>query len=97
MRQLMACLTLISVLVQASIVYPQTMKVYAVDEGKDGNHTVTLIAADGNLYCVDTDLNDLKTGEMIAVLMYDNMTPGDIRDDTVISMRRTGFFEKEGG
>ena len=93
MKQLMACLALIGVLVQAGVVYPQAMKVYAVDEGADGNYTVTLLSGDGNLYCVDTDLEDVKLGEIAAVLMYDNMTAGNPLDDTVIAMRRTGFFE----
>lgn len=97
MRQLMACLALIGVLVQAEIVYPQAMKVHSVEEGKDGNYTVTLCSGAGFLYDVVTDLNDVTPGEIMAVLMYDNMTPGNIRDDAVIAMRYTGFFEKEGG
>lgn len=96
MKQLLACLTLIGVLVQAGVVYPQAMKVYAVDEGESGNYTVTLRSSDGNLYGVDTDLNDMKLGEMVAVLMYDNMTAGNPLDDTVLAMHRTGFFETGG-
>lgn len=97
MRQLMACLALIGVLVQAGVVYPQAMKVYAVDEGADGNRTVTLCSSAGFFYDTVTDLDDVTPGEIMAVLMYDNMTPGDIQDDTVIAMHCTGFFEKEGG
>ena len=97
MKQLLACLALIGVLVQAGVVYPQAMKVYAVDEGENGNYTVTLRSGDGNLYGVDMDLDDLKPGEMVAVLMYDNMTAGNPLDDTVLAMRRTGFFEAGGG
>ena len=96
MKQLLACLALIGILVQAGVVYPQAMKVYAVDESEDGNYTVTLLSGDGNLYGADTDLNDLKLGETIAVLMYDNMTAGNPLDDTVLAMRRTGFFEAGG-
>ena len=96
MRQLLACLALIGVLVQAEIVYPQAMKVYSVEKGEDGNYTVTLCSSAGFFYDTVTDLDDVTPGEMMAVLMYDNMTPGDIRDDTVIAMRYTGFFEKEG-
>ena len=55
MKQLLACLALIGVLVQAQIVYPQTMKVYAVDEDESGNRTVTLCSSRGLLYGVDID------------------------------------------
>lgn len=96
MKQLLACLALIGILVQAGVVYPQAMKVYAVDKDRDGNCTVTLCSGDGNLYGVDTDFDDLREGEMMAVLMYDNMTAGNAVDDTVIAMRRTGFFDKGG-
>ena len=96
MKQLLACLPLIGILVQAGVVYPQAMKVYAVDEGTDGSYTVTLLSSDGNMYGLDTNLKDLKLGEMVAVLMYDNMTAGNPQDDTVLAMRRTGFFETGG-
>lgn len=97
MKQLLACLALIGVLVQAGVVYPQAMKVYAVDEGESGNYTLTLLSGDGNLYSVDTDLDDMKIGEMVAVLVYDNMTAGNPLDDTVLAMRRTGFVDVGGG
>ena len=69
MKQLAACLALIGILVQAGVVYPQAMKVYAVDENTNGNYTVTLLSGDGNLYGVDTDLSDMKIGEIVAVPM----------------------------
>lgn len=97
MKQLLACLALIGVLVQAGVVYPQAMKVYAVDEGESGNYTLTLLSGDGNLYGVDTDLSGIKIGETVAVLMYDNMTAGNPLDDTVLAMRRTGFVDVGGG
>ena len=96
MKQLLACLALIGILVQAGVVYPQAMKVYAVDEGENGNYTLTLLSGDENLYGLDTDLDDMKPGEMVAVLMYDNMTAGNPLDDTVLAVRRTGFFETGG-
>ena len=96
MRQLMACLALIGVLVQAEIVYPQAMKVHSVEKGGDGNYTVTLCSSAGFFYDTVTDLDDVTPGEMMAVLMYDNTTPDDIRDDAVIAMRYTGFFDGEG-
>ena len=97
MKQLLACLSLIGILVQAGVVYPQAMKIYAVDEGENRNYTVTLLSGNGNLYGVDTDLDDVKPGEMVAVLMYDNMTAGNPLDDTVLAMRRTGFVDVGGG
>ena len=97
MRQLLACLALIGALVNAQIVYPQTMKVYAVDEDESGNRTVTLCSSRGLLYGVDTDSNDWKIGELAAVIMYDNMTPNDISDDAVIAVRHTGSFDAGGG
>ncbi len=97
MKQLLACLTLISLLVQAQIIYPQTMEVYAVDEDENGNRTVTLCSSRGLLYGVDTDLSDLEIGELAAVLMYDSMTPGDLLDDAVIAVRHTGFFNGGAG
>ena len=97
MKQLAACLALIGILVKAEIVYPQAMKVHSVEEGEDGNYTVTLCSSAGFLYDVVTDLDDVTTGEMMAVLMYDNMTAGNLLDDTVLAMRRTGFFDTGGG
>ncbi|MBR0280021.1 MAG: hypothetical protein IJQ81_00330 [Oscillibacter sp.] len=94
MRQLLACLALIGILVKAEIVYPQAMKVHSVEKGEDKNYTVTLCSSAGFFYDTVTDLDDITPGEMMAVLMYDSMTPGDILDDTVIAMRHTGFFEK---
>lgn len=92
MKQLLGCLALIGVLVQAEIVYPQAMKVHSVEEGENGNYTVTLCSSAGFQYDTVTDLDDVTPGEMMAVLMYDNMTP-DVRDDTVIAMRYTGFSD----
>ena len=98
MKQLMAALALIGILVQSEVVYPQAMKVHSVEAGEDGNYTVTLCSSAGFFYDTVTDLDDVTPGEIMAVLMYDNMTADDIRDDTVIAMRYTGFFcEKEGG
>ena len=96
MKQLLACLALISVLVSAGIVYPQGMEVYAVDEGAEGNYTVTLRSSRGVLYGVDTDSDNWAVGELAAVLMYDSMTPNDISDDAALAIRHTGFFNGGG-
>ena len=92
MKQSLACPTLIGLLVQAEIVYPQAMEVHSVEEGDDGKYTVTLCSSAGFQYDTVTDLDDVTPGEMMAVLMYDNMTP-DVRDDTVIAVRYTGFSD----
>lgn len=97
MRQLMACLALIGVLVKAQIVYPQTMKIHSVDEGAEGSYTVTLSDNRSFLYGFDTDSGDWTVGELVAVIMYDNMTVNDPTDDEVIAARHTGFFEAGGG
>ena len=97
MKQLLACLALIGVLVSAGIVYPQTMKIYAVDEDENRNRTVTLCSSRGLLYGVDIDSDDWKIGELAAVIMYDNMTPDNLLDDEVIAIRHTGFFDAGGG
>ena len=96
MKQLLTCLALIGVLVSAGIVYPQTMKVYAVDEDESGNRTVTLCSSRGLLYGVDIDSDDWEIGELAAVIMYDNMTPDNPLDDEVIAIRHTGFFDAGG-
>lgn len=96
MRQLLATLSLIGILVNARIVYPQTLKVVDVEEC-DGGYTLTLVSSDEKMYGTVTELDDVKLGELVAVLMYDNMTVGNTEDDTVIAMCRTGFFEKGGG
>ena len=97
MRQLAACLALISVLVQAHVIYPQAMKVHSVDEGAEGNCTVTLRDSKGFLYGFDADSDEFAVEEYVAVLMYDNMTAGDPTDDEIIAARHTGFFDAGGG
>ena len=96
MKQLAALLALLGIFVQAKILYPQTMTVHSVDEDESGNYTVTLCDSSGEMFGVDTDTNDLKPGEVIAVIMYSGMTPNNPADDEVVAMRRTGFFFGEG-
>lgn len=92
MKQLAACLALLGILVQAKVLYPQAMTVHSVDEGENGNYTVTLCDSGGEMYGVDTDMNDLKPGELMAVIMYSGMTPNNPADDEVVAMRHSGFF-----
>ena len=96
MKQLAALLALLGIFVQAKILYPQAMTVHSVDEGENGNYTVTLCDSAGEMYGVDTDMSELKPGEVMTVLMYSGMTPKNQTDDEVVAMRRTGFFFGEG-
>ena len=96
MKQLAACLALLSIFIQAKILYPQTMTVHSVDEGENGNYTVTLCDSAGEMYGVDTDMSDLKPGELMAVIMYSGMTPNNPADDEVVAMGHSGFFFGEG-
>lgn len=96
MKQLAAMLALLGIFIQAKILYPQAMTIHSVDEGENGNYTVTLCDSAGEMYGANTDMSDLKPGEMMAVIMYSGMTPNNPADDEVVAMRRTGFFFGEG-
>ena len=97
MKQLLATLALIAALAQTGVIYPQAMKVQSVEEATNGTYIVTLCSSAGFLYSVAADSDEMVPGEMMAFIMYNNMTADDITDDAVIAMHFTGFFDRESG
>ena len=91
MDKILAVLASLVILARAGIIYPQTLVVDTVEEAEDGQYAVTLHSSVGFQYGTVTDMDDLIPGDVMAAIMYCNETPDDVRDDTIVTMRYTGF------
>lgn len=70
--------------------YPSTLIVTNVIEG--GRYEDDVITAEtptGISYTFEGD--DLEVGDLVSVIMSDNSTPHDIKDDRIIAARYAGF------
>ena len=86
MDKILAVLASLVILAKAGIIYPQTLIVDTVQETEGGHYAVTLHSSANFQYGTVTD-----PGDVMAAVMYCNETPDDVRDDTIATMRYTGF------
>ena len=91
MDKILAVLASLVILAKAGIIYPQTLIVDTVQETEGGHYAVTLHSSANFQYGTVTDMDDLIPGDVMAAVMYCNETPDDVRDDTIATMRYTGF------
>ena len=83
MKKLLAALAIITTLIEAWVIYPQTMKVIRI-EGDD----TYIMTSTGYVYIIETD--DYDEGDLVSTIMFNNGTPS-IEDDIVLRARYCGF------
>lgn len=81
MRKTLATLATICTLAAAGTIYPTTGVMVSPD---------TFRTATGIEYVYE-DPEDIIEGDMVSVIMFDNFTPEDIRDDIIITIRYSGI------
>lgn len=69
----------------SGIVYPATMRVCDIQDG-----TATLETSTGYTYQVDAE--DYLLGDIVSCVMLDTGKPGNIKDDTILSHRFSGWY-----
>ena len=95
MDRLLVMAALVIMLAKSGIVYPQTLIIDSVTETDAGKYVVELSTATGGIpYTLETDMDDLSRGDVMAAVMHCAGTPGDVRDDSVITMRYSGFSQQ---
>lgn len=98
LKQILAALALIAALARSGVIYPQTLVVRAVEETTEpGVCALSLYSSEGVVYNKEVDSGEYQIGDMVAAIMYDEGTPDDISDDTVVAMRRSGFSKPVDG
>lgn len=90
MKRTAAALAAATALAASGAIYPQAMKVTAVDANSD---TVTLETSTGHVYEMH-GAEDWMAGDIAAVIMFTNGTPV-VTDDAVICARFSGFTMNE--
>ena len=93
LQQLAAALGIVIMLAESMIAYPQALIIDAVKALDADTYEVTLHSASGFPYKTITSMEDLLPGDMMAAVMFNNNTPDDVRDDRILSMRYTGFYQ----
>lgn len=71
--------------------YPQTMLVTHINEYID---SVTIETATGFQYSF-WGIEDYEVGDVVAVIMNDNLTENDITDDKIVEVRFSGYTREE--
>lgn len=69
--------------------YPAAGIVTGVIEGGPADDIVVVTTSTGIVHIGQSD--DLMIGDIVAMIMDNNGTPDDIRDDIILDMRYTGF------
>lgn len=74
----------------AITLYPATMTVTSVQSG-----TVTMETSTGHVYEM-SGAEDWMPGDLAALIMSNNGTPDDVRDDVIIEARYAGYWTEDG-
>ena len=83
MKKMLAMAAAVGTLASAGLIYPQTMAVEKIENGKAELRTAT-----GYAYTIEVE--DYDEGDLVACIVFSNGT-ADIADDQIIAARYSGF------
>ena len=90
MKKLIATLSVAMLLITKGNIYPQSFVVTEVDTLPDYSAVLIMESRDGNIWQVDGD-GDCEPGQILNAIMFDGFTPDDLTDDTILSLRWSGW------
>ena len=90
MKKLIASLSATLLLIAKGSIYPQSFLLTKVEVQPDYSAVLTMQSRDGNTWKFDGD-TDCEPGQVMAAIMFDGFTPDDLTDDTILSLRWSGW------